>query len=134
MAVQEKIELFYNMINKDCYSTVQHYKLIEGQEQYFLLNRFLRLQDETRDIITKPIFWLSHKNSGKWSEVLTGLWLSGISINCLVGYLGEKEHLLLLEDLGVMESLKVTVFPNHYPFNKKLHPMTVAKKITSINI
>ena len=134
MAAQKKIELFYKEIDQGLYSTVKHYQLIKPDRPNPLLGELLNIQDARGYSKSKPIYWVKSRFKNKWSKPLTGLFKTSIDHYHLSGDIDEKRHLVIFEFTITRHRLKVTIFPNYYPFDRMLHPMTVAKRINSTNI
>jgi len=132
MATHDKIELLYKEINRGCYSTVKHYELVKPKRPHPLIAKFLNIQDARGYSKSKPRSWVKYKIGENWSTPVTGLFQIPIQGYFFNGDLDQKNHLVIFEFSVTGHQLKITLFPNFYPFDKNWHPITVSKRIPFI--
>lgn len=122
----------YKEINEGKYKSVKHYELLEVLNGIPELPELINISKDRQCARSKPAYWLKVRKAGKWSKAETGLFKTSINGLTYSGDLRDKTHLVIFQFSEDASILKIFYYANYFPFDKQLHPATVAKKIWTI--
>ena len=121
---------FYKEVFIGKYKTVKHFKLTNTIGKQFLTDR-INLGNDRQFAKSHPKYWLKTHDGSKWTNPVTGLFITGAGKNVLFGNLERKRHLLMVviysNERG--SQIEAYIYLNWYPFNINESPSTTAKKI-----
>lgn len=122
----------FKEINNGKFKSVKHYELLEVQNGRPQLSQLINISKDRNCAKSKPNYWLKIRLMNKWSNPITGLFKTAVNGYTYSGDLENKTHLVIFKFSKDAATLRIYIYNNHFPFDRKLHPTTIANKINSI--
>lgn len=129
---QNPIVHYFKQIKVGQFRTTRHYELVKVENGTPQLSQLINISKDRGCAQSKPSYWLKTRLATKWSKAETGLFKTAINGLTYSGDLRDKKHLVLFQFSKGANTLTVFVYLNYFPFDKRLHPSTVARKIKLI--
>ena len=123
---------FYNEVNIGKHKTVKHYELAIVDNGTPQLSQLINISKDRQFAKSAPSYWLKLRLANKWSASVTGLFKTAVNGLVYSGDFDDKTHLVLFEFSKNATKLKIYFYLNYFPFDTRLHPATVAKRIMLI--